>query len=125
MAAEELQEVDIEKELAKSDSEDVPTLTIQTEPLTQADVDINVEADVDLEKDATGLSQKELLASLIEGSPDENKSPLEEGEVVEKQESVSLEVGEIPEEELNQASQLSKSPLEEGEVDETDLNKTD
>lgn len=112
----ELEEVDIEQELAKSEGEDAPTLTIQTQPLTEADVDI------DLEKDATGLSQKELLASLIEGSPDETKSsqsPLEEGEVDETQLSqIPLEVGEVD------VAQLSQSPLEEGEVDETQLNKS-
>ena len=130
----ELQEVDIEQELTKSDNEDVPSLSIKTEPLEDID---NIEDKE--EQDKSKMSQKELLASLIEGSPDENKSPLEEGEVdetdlnkspleegevVEKQESVSLEVGEIPEEELNQASQLSKSPWEEGEVDETQLSKS-
>ena len=67
----ELQEVDIEKELAKSDNEDVPEITIQTEPLADSD--------------SKNLTQKELLASLIEGSPDNvdeqlSKSPIE-GEV--------------------------------------------
>ena len=126
-----LEEVDIEQELAKSDGEDAPTLTIQTQPLTEADVD------VDLEKDATGLSQKELLASLIEGSPDETKSsqsPLEEGEVDETQlNQISLEEGEVDETKLNQSpleegevdeTKLNQSPLEEGEVDETQLNKS-
>ena len=127
----ELQEVDIEKELAKSDNEDVPEITIQTEPLTDSD--------------AKDLTQKELLASLIEGSPDNvdeqlSKSPMEEGEVDEELNKTSLE-GEVDEElnktslegevdeELNKTSlegevdeQLSKSPLEEGEVDETLLN---
>ena len=127
----ELQEVDIEEELAKSDNEDVPSLSIKTEPLEDS-----LE---EQEQNKSKMSQKELLASLIEGSPDENKSPpeegevdetqlnkspLEEGEVDETQESVSLEIGEIPEEELNQATPISKSPLEEGEVDETQLNKS-
>ena len=101
----ELQEVDIEKELAKSDNEDVPEITIQTEPLADSD--------------SKNLTQKELLASLIEGSPDNvdeqlSKSPLE-GEVDEQLSKSPLE-GEVDE-------QLSKSPLE-GEVDETVLSKS-
>ena len=127
----ELQEVDIEKELAKSDNEDVPSLSIKTEPLEDSG---SIE-----EQDEGKMSQKELLASLIEGSPDEskssleegevdetllNKTPLEEGEVDESNPPISLEVGEIPEDEIAKATQESKSPLEEGEVDETQLSKS-
>ena len=131
----ELQEVDIEEELAKSDNEDVPSLSIKTEPLEDS-----LEEQDETNKDK--MSQKELLASLIEGSPNEskssleekeeeeveetllNKTPLEEGEVDENNAPISLEVGEIPEDELTKATQESKSPLEDGEVDETKLNKT-
>ena len=128
----ELQEVDIEEELAKSDNEDVPSLSIKTEPLE--------ESGSLQEQDESKMSQKELLASLIEGSPDEskspieekdevdetllNKTPLEEGEVDESNPPISLEVGEIPEDEIAKATQESKSPLEEGEVDETQLSKS-
>ena len=147
----ELQEVDIEKELAKSDSEDIPSLSIKTEPLD----DSNIEEEVEQNINKSNMTQKELLASLIEGSPDKSseeksspleegevdetqlsKSPLEEGEVDETQlpvepiPAVSLEIGEIPEEELSKTSQipdiatiqLSKSLLEDGEIDETKLN---
>lgn len=120
----ELQEVDIEQELAKSDNEDVPSLSIKTEPLEYSS---NPEEQTELSKDESKMSQKELLASLIEGSPDESKSPLEEkeeGEVDESQAPISLEIGEIPEDELAKATQESKSPVEEGEVDETKLNKS-
>ena len=129
-----LQEVDIEEELAKSDNEDVPSLSIKTEPLEDSS---SIEEQDETNK--SKMSQKELLASLIEGSPDESKSPLEEGEVDEtllnktsleegevdeSNASISLEVGEIPEDELTKATQESKSPLEEGEVDETLLSKS-
>ena len=120
----ELQEVDIEQELAKSDNEDVPSLSIKTEPLEESGT---LQEQDEPDKDESKMSQKELLASLIEGSPDENKSPpeeKEEGEVDESQTPISLEIGEIPEDELAKATQESKSPLEEGEVDETLLNKS-
>ena len=127
----ELQEVDIEEELAKSDNEDVPSLSIKTEPLEDS-----LEEQDETNKDK--MSQKELLASLIEGSPDESKSSLEEGVVdetqltkipleegeVDESNAISLEVGEIPEDELTKATQESKSPLEDGEVDETLLSKS-
>ena len=129
-----LQEVDIEEELAKSDNEDVPSLSIKTEPLEDSS---SIEEQDEVNK--SKMSQKELLASLIEGSPDEskspleegevdetllNKTPLEEGEVDESNASISLEVGEIPEDEIAKATQESKSPLEDGEIDETQLNKS-
>ena len=127
----ELQEVDIEEELAKSDNEDVPSLSIKTEPLEDSG---SIE-----EQDEGKMSQKELLASLIEGSSNEsknsleegevdetllNKDSLEEGEVDESNPPISLEVGEIPDDEIAKATQESKTSLEEGEVDETKLNKT-
>ena len=129
-----LQEVDIEEELAKSDNEDVPSLSIKTEPLEDSS---SIEEQDEVNK--SKMSQKELLASLIEGSPDEskspleegevdetllNKTPLEEGEVDESNASISLEVGEIPEDEIAKATQESKIPLEDGEIDETQLNKS-
>jgi len=112
----ELQEVDIEKELKKSDNEDVPTLSIQTEPL-----------DENIEDEQLPTEQKELLASLIQGSPEKEEEKEEEEDKSSPVESqnhpvsdtnISLEIGEIPDEEL------SKSPLEEGEIDETTLNIT-
>ena len=132
----ELQEVDIEEELAKSDNEDVPSLSIKTEPLEESG---SLQEQDELNKDESKMSQKELLASLIEGSPDEsknsleegevdetllNKDSLEEGEVDESNPPISLEVGEIPDDEIAKATQESKTSLEEGEVDETKLNKT-
>ena len=118
----ELQEVDIEKELEKSDNEDVPTLSIQTEPL-----------DENIEDEQLPIEQKELLASLIQGSPEKEEEEEEEKEKEEEDKSspvesqnhpvsdtnISLEIGEIPDEEL------SKSPLEEGEIDESTFNVID
>ena len=108
----ELQEVDIEKELEKSDNEDVPTLSIQTEPL-----------DENIEDEQLPIEQKELLSSLIQGSPEKEEeedksSPVESQNHPVSDTNISLEIGEIPDEELN------KSPLEEGEIDESTLNIT-
>jgi DNA-directed RNA polymerases I, II, and III subunit RPABC2 len=110
----ELQEVDIEKELKKSDNEDVPTLSIQTETL-----------DENIEDEQLPIEQKELLASLIQGSPEKEKeeeedksSPVDSQTHPVSDTNISLEIGEIPDEELN------KSPPEEGEIDETTLNIT-
>ena len=83
----ELQEVDIEQELSKSENEDVPELSIKTEPL-------NLD---NLEKSEISESDKNMIASLVEGSPE--KKSLEEGEVDETAISAmpSLEEGEVDE----------------------------
>ena len=65
----ELQEVDIEQELSKSENEDVPELTIKTEPL-------NLDS---LEKPKISQNDKSMIASLVQGSPE--KQSLDEGEV--------------------------------------------
>ena len=111
----ELQEVDIEKELKKSDNEDVPTLSIQTETL-----------DENIEDEQLPIEQKELLASLIQGSPEKEKeeeedksSPVDSQTHPVSDTNISLEIGEIPDEELN------KSPPEEGEIDESTFNVID
>ena len=100
----ELQEVDIEQELSKSDNEDVPELTIKTEPL-------NLD---NLEKSEISQSDKNMIASLVEGSPE--KKSLEEGEVDETEITAapSLEEGKVDETEITAAPSL-----EEGEVDDT------
>jgi len=103
----ELQEVDIEQELSKSENEDVPELSIKTEPL-------NLD---NLEKSEISESDKNMIASLVEGSPE--KKSLEEGEVDETAISAmpSLEEGEVDE------TAISAMPsLEEGEVDETAIS---
>ena len=88
----ELQEVNIEEELSKSENEDVPILSIQTDPL---------ETQKETQKETQQETQQELLSSLIQGSPSkETEDPqpsLEEGEIPEDSQP-SLEEGEIPEE---------------------------
>jgi len=100
----ELQEVNIEEELSKSENEDVPILSIQTDPL---------ETQKETQKETQQETQQELLSSLIQGSPSkETEDPqpsLEEGEIPEDPQS-SLEEGEIPED--------SQPSLEEGEIPE-------
>ena len=90
----ELQELNIEEELLKSKNEDVPVLSIQTDPL-------------DEEEPQEEEQQQELLSSLIQGSPSQSPSK-EEGEILEP-----LEEGEIPES-LEEGEILE--PLEEGEI---------
>jgi len=116
----ELQEVNIEKELEKSDNEDFPTLSIQTETL-----------DDNIEEEKLPVEQKELLASLIQGSPEKEEKEEEEEEkekdkslpvesqtqsVSDNDTNISLKIGEIPDEEL------IKSPQEEEKIDESVLN---
>ena len=93
----ELQEVNIEEELLKSENEDVPMLSIQTDLL-------------DEEEPQQEEPQQELLSSLIQGSPSQSPSK-EEGEIPE-----SLEEGEILEP-LEEGEILE--PLEEGEIPES------
>ena len=110
----ELQEVNIEKELEKSDNEDFPTLSIQTETL-----------DDNIEEEKLPVEQKELLASLIQGSPEKEEKEKEDKflpvesqtqSVSDNDTNISLKIGEIPDEEL------IKSPQEEEKIDESVLN---
>ena len=84
----ELQEVNIEEELSKSENEDVPVLSIQTDPL---------------EEEPQEEPQEELLSSLIQGSPSQSPSKKEEIDDIQE----SLEEGEIPED-LSQTVQISE-----------------
>ena len=98
----ELQEVDIEQELSKSENEDIPELSIKTEPL-------NLD---NLEKSEISQGDKNMIASLVEGSPE--KKSLEEGAIDETViDAPSLEEGEFDETVIDAPSQ------EEGKVDET------
>ena len=83
----ELQEVNIEEELSKSENEDVPVLSIQTDPL---------------EEEPQEEPQEELLSSLIQGSPSQSPSKEEVDDIQE-----SLEEGEIPED-LSPTVQISE-----------------
>ena len=84
----ELQEVNIEEELSKSENEDVPVLSIQTDPL---------------EEEPQEEPQEELLSSLIQGSPSQSPSKKEEIDDIQE----SLEEGEIPED-LSPTVQISE-----------------
>ena len=96
----ELQELNIEEELLKSKNEDVPVLSIQTDPLDEEEPQEEEQQEEPQEEE----QQQELLSSLIQGSPSQSPSK-EEGEIPE-----SLEEGEILE------------PLEEGEILEDTVN---
>ena len=85
----ELQEVNIEEELSKSENEDVPVLSIQTDPL---------------EEEPQEEPQEELLSSLIQGSP--SQSPSKKEEIDDIQESLEEE-GEILED-LSPTVQISE-----------------
>ena len=89
----ELQEVNIEEELSKSENEDVPVLSIQTDPLEEEPQEEPQE-----EED----QQEELLSSLIQGSPSQSPSKEEVDDIQE-----SLEEGEIPED-LSPTVQISE-----------------
>ena len=90
----ELQEVNIEEELSKSENEDVPVLSIQTDPLEEEPQEEPQE-----EED----QQEELLSSLIQGSPSQSPSKKEEIDDIQE----SLEEGEIPED-LSPTVQISE-----------------
>ena len=99
----ELQELNIEEELLKSKNEDVPVLSIQTDPLDEEEPQEEEQQEEPQEEE----QQQELLSSLIQGSPSQSPSK-EEGEILEP-----LEEGEIPES-LEEGEILE--PLEEGEI---------
>jgi len=115
----ELQEVDIEQELSKSENENVPELSIKTEPL-------NLD---NLEKSEISQGDKNMIASLVEGSPE--KKSLEEGEFDETViNAPSLEEGKVDETVIANVSSQEEGkvdehvlsmapPLLEGEIDET------
>ena len=94
----ELQEVNIEEELLKSKNEDVPVLSIQTDPLDEEEPQEEEQQEEPQEEE----QQQELLSSLIQGSPSQSPSKEEVDDIQE-----SLEEGEIPED-LSPTVQISE-----------------
>ena len=111
----ELQEVNIEEELSKSENEDVPVLSIQTdqleeesqedqeeEPQEEEPQEPQEDQEEEPQEDQEEEPQEELLSSLIQGSPSQSPSKKE----VDIQEE-SLEEGEILED-LSPTVQISE-----------------
>ena len=97
----ELQEVNIEEELSKSENEDVPVLSIQTDPLEEQEEEQQEEQQEEPQEEPQE-EQEELLSSLIQGSPSQSPSKEEVDDIQE-----SLEEGEIPED-LSPTVQISE-----------------
>ena len=104
----ELQELNIEEELLKSKNEDVPVLSIQTDPLDEEEPQEEEQQEEPQEEE----QQQELLSSLIQGSPSQSPSK-EEGEILEP-----LEEGEILEDTVNLQNEQSMFQNEEQDSDE-------
>ena len=121
----ELQEVNIEEELSKSENEDVPVLSIQTDPLEEPQEEQQEEQEEEQQEEhqeepqeegqeegqeephqeepqQEEPQQEELLSSLIQGSPSQSPSKEEVDDIQE-----SLEEGEIPED-LSPTVQISE-----------------
>ena len=121
----ELQEVNIEEELSKSENEDVPVLSIQTDPLEEPQEEQQEEPQEEPQEEhqeepqeegqeegqeepqqeephQEEPQQEELLSSLIQGSPSQSPSKEEVDDIQE-----SLEEGEIPED-LSPTVQISE-----------------
>lgn len=101
----ELQELNIEEELLKSKNEDVPVLSIQTDPLDEEEPQEEEQQEEPQEEE----QQQELLSSLIQGSP--SQSPSKKEEIDDIQES------------LEEEGEIQESLEEEGEILE-DLSPT-
>ena len=129
----ELQEVNVEEELSKSENEDVPVLSIQTDPLEEeeyqepGEFQESQESQESEEPEEPG--EEELLSSLIQGSlsqspskVDDIQESLEEGEILEDMGQIPEDMGQIPEVDAvnSQNEQLMSQNEQDSDEDSSD-----
>ena len=145
----ELQEVNVEEELSKSENEDVPVLSIQTDPLEEEEYQEPGEFQESQESQGSQGSQEsqesqepeeseepeepgeeELLSSLIQGSlsqspskVDDIQESLEEGEILEDMGQIPEDMGQIPE--VDAVNSQNEQLMSQNEQQDSDEDSSD